>query len=384
MYILNKKNFSYISVLYLIDQIWNGRGGTEQHLNWLLQKLPGDTIKKHFVIFSRQIDADSTDNFPIKPLILGDIYGNSKATIFRRFIKLVQYIRKNEIDVIHALTIRDELFAVIACWMARTGRVCAHRRNIGYSLNLSKKLMSRFAQLFKIGYIANSKAAKSAAFKNERIDADRVTVIHNPVDLERAQEGFDNQIPRSEIPAPLDCPLIGMVASVRRVKGYEVFIESAHYVLEKFPDAFFICVGEQDSYLQMMKDLVKKFNIESRILWFGRIDNAFRILPHFTVAVLSSHSESFSNAVLEYAIAGKAIVASDVGGMREIIADRESGFLVPPNQPELLADRIIELLDNPNMRKQFGCKARDYALHNFSEKKIMMEYIDFYSIVCSE
>lgn len=371
-----KFNYSSISVLYLIDQVWCGRGGTEQHLNWLLERLPNDAIKKHFIVFSRQIDA--RDVFPVKPLIFGSLYDLGICSYFRRIFALILYIKKNKIDIIHAFTANDEVVGVVASFFFRNCRVCAHRRNIGYALNAKKKCISRFVQLFKILYIANSEAAKNAAVQNEGINPDRLTVIHNPAFLKRAKEGFENQIKRNDIPVPMECPLIGMVASVRKIKGYEVFLRSAHRVLKKIPNAYFVCVGEQDSYLSVLKDLSKKLNIEERIVWFGSIDNAFRILPHLTIAVLSSHSESFSNSVLEYAIAGKAIVATDVGGMREIITDGESGFLVPPNSPEALADRIVDLLENPEMRKEFGNKARNFVLSNFSEDDILSKYIDFY------
>lgn len=371
-----KINYSSISVLYLIDQVWCGRGGTEQHLNWLLERLPNDAIKKHFIVFLRQIDA--RDVFPVKPLILGSLYGLGLCSYFRRIFALISYIKKNKIDIIHAFTVSDEVVGVIVSLFSRNCRVCAHRRNIGYAFNAKKKWMSRFVQLFKISYIANSEAAKKAAVQNEGISPHRITVIHNPAFIKRANDGFESQINRSDIPVPIECPLIGMVASVRKIKGYEVFLRSAHRVLKKIPNAYFVCVGEQDSYLSVLKDLSKKLNIEERIVWFGSIDNAFRILPHLTIAVLSSHSESFSNSVLEYAIAGNAIVATDVGGMREIITDGESGFLVPPNSPEALADRIVDLLENPEMRKEFGNIARNFVLSNFSEDDILSKYIDFY------
>jgi len=373
------KKLYKISVLYLIDQIWCGRGGTEQHLNWLLECIPDDKFKKYFIVFSRQID--SKDVFPLKPLVFGDIYGTGKLNFVNRFFGLLLYIKKNKIDIIHAFTVKDEVIAVFACLLTKSGRVCAHRRNIGYALNVQKKWMSCFVQLFGIPYIANSEAAKIAAINKEGIDSNRISVIHNPVFLKRVQEGFQNQINRNDIPVPMGCPLIGMVASVRKIKGYEVFIQSAHQVLKIFPNAYFVSVGEQDSYLSTLKDLSKQLNIEERILWMGRIDNPFRILPHFTIAVLSSHSESFSNAVLEYAVAGKAIVATDVGGMREIVTDGESGFLVPPNQPELFASRIVDLLSDSEKIKKFGLKAHNFVINNFSEKSILNKYIKFYSEV---
>jgi len=314
----------------------------------------------------------------VKPIILGALYGTGFFSFFRRIYALFSYIKKNDINIVHAFTVNDEVFAAIVCFFSSVGRVCAHRRNIGYALNFKKKYMSYFVQCFNVRYVANSEAAKKAAVHNEGINPDRISVIHNPVFLKRAQEGFENQISRSDIPVPTGCPLIGMVASVRKIKGYEVFLQSAHQILKKIPNAYFVCVGEQDSYLNALKDLSKKLNIEERIVWFGRIDNAFRILPHFTIAVLSSHSESFSNAVLEYAVAGKAIVATNVGGMRQIVTDGESGFLVPPNNSKLFADRVVELIESPEKRMSFGFKAKKFVINEYYENNIIDKYINFY------
>ncbi len=365
------------SVLFLIDQVWGGRGGSEQHLNWLLERLPNEVIRKRFVIFSRIIG--NTEVFPVQPKILGDVYGKGKLTFLRRFFALVRYIKEEQIDIVHAFSPMDEMVGVVACWWAGVGRVCAHRRNIGYGLNFQNRWMSLVIQQFKIPYIANSEAARQAAFQNERININRITVIRNPVFIERKQAGFEKQIHRTDIPVPLGNPFIGMVASVRTIKGYEVFIQAAQYVLQKWPNAYFICIGEQDPiYLKRLKALSCKLQIEDRLIWYGFIDNAFKILPHLTVAILSSHSESFSNAVLEYAVAERAIVATDVGGMREIITDGETGFLVPPNQPDLLADRIVALLDDPQKRKSFGTKAKEFVVHHFSEEIILKQYLSFY------
>lgn len=202
--------------------------------------------------------------------------------------------------------------------------------------------------------------------------------------MERARSGFDKARSKEFFGVPEDAFLIGMVATVKPIKGYETFLYAAKKVLKKIQNVYFLSVGEQqDICLQNLKTLADDLQISDSIIWHGGVDNPFEALCCFDVAVLSSNTESFSNAVLEYAIAGKAIVATDVGGMKEIITDGESGFLVPPNRPEVLADRIVDLLENPEKRKMLGDMAQNYVLRKFSEDEILNKYINFYSKVTS-
>lgn len=370
-------------ILFLIDQFWSGKGGSEQNLLWLLKKLPQELFITKIVVFSNVLSC-GLEKFPVEPIIFGRIFGQGLFKFKKRFFALVMYIKTHGVDVVHAFTIRDELLGVLACWIAGRGAVCGHRRNLGYSLTFWKILVSKIVQLFKIKYIANSNAAKLASCQKEGIDPECIDVIYNPVFLDRAQSGFNKIRTKDFFGVPKDAYLIGMVATVKTIKGYETLLYAAKKVLNKIPNVYFLSIGEQqDVCLRNLKNLADDLQINDFIIWHGGVDNPFEALFCFDVAVLSSKTESFSNAVLEYAIAGKAIVATDVGGMREIISDGESGFLVPPNCPEVLADRIIELLENPEKRKMFADKAQNYVLRKFSEDEILKKYVDFYSKLTS-
>jgi glycosyltransferase involved in cell wall biosynthesis len=118
--------------------------------------------------------------------------------------------------------------------------------------------------------------------------------------------------------------------------------------------------------------------IEGQVSWTGSVANPYSLLPHFDVGVLSSRSEGFSNALLEYAAAGVAAVATDVGGTREIVRDGQTGFLVPPGSPALMAERICRLLRDEQLRARLGENARRRAHARFSEETILGHYSDLY------
>jgi len=370
-------------ILYVIDELNSGGGGTEHHLKWLFRRIPDDGFEKFFIAISNRDQEDPKQWQNHVPMVLSDTCGHGLKSWPRRITTLARFIREHEIDLIQAFSQTAELITVLATVVARRGRVIGNRRNIGYSLNFKAKMFSRLSRPFRIQYIANSEAAKNATVKLEGIPAKRIEVISNPLFPERMAEGLENPVSREELNIPLDSPIVGMVATIRPIKGHNTFLDAVKLVLEKFPQTRFLLVGEQHNpdYLASLKEKTSRLGIENNVIWYGGIKNPFQILPHFTVAVLSSDSESFSNAVLEYSASGLPVVASDVGGMREIVVDRETGHLVPPGNPQKLAEKVIALLAAPEKRRTFGNAGKTFVLEHYAEEIILNRYLDFYTKV---
>ena len=95
------------------------------------------------------------------------------------------------------------------------------------------------------------------------------------------------------------------------------------------------------------------------MIWLGSVEHPAPYLQRSDVACLTSHSEGFSNSIIEYMAAGVPVIATDVGGAKEAIVEGETGFLVPPNDTSAIADRISKLLNmNKIDREQFGIAGR--------------------------
>ena len=372
-----------LRILFMMDHAFMPRGGTEQHLVWLFNNLTPERFKQFFVVFS-QLDCPP-EMFPIPPVVFGQVYGNRKRTFLKRFRALVRLICDNDIDIVHAFTPLDEVHACYAALLARrklgkTIRVVGQRRNIGYAMGTRHFIMRCLIRRFKITYVANSHAAVEAALEKEGIPCERFTVIHNPFSRARWEDGLAAPISRAELGLDTGNFVIGSVATFRRIKGYETLVRAARLVVNEHLNVRFLCIGGMDDaeYCRELKALTVELGLESHFVWHGGIDNPYRLLATFNMAVLSSYSESFSNSVLEYAAAGLPIVASDVGGMSEIITDGKNGFLVPPKQPESLAEKILTLIDNPTLRHTLAECAADTARQNFDETVILRQYVELY------
>ena len=368
-------------ILYFIDDFESEVGGTEQNLVWLLNRIPEDEFEKHFLVFST-VWACDPEKLPIVPRRLAEEFGFGWKTWRRRIREAGKFIEKNQIDLVHVVTTYSELAATLSSLAGgRRVNLLANRRDIGYHWTWRGKMVSRFVQKFGTHYIANSEAARQAAHRLEGIRLDRIEVIRNPISELRYQEGMADPLPRNEtLPnVSKDAKIVGMLASVRPIKDHVSLLHAAVKILERNPNTIFLMVGDTEhAYQNEMADLAEKLGVAENIVWYGPCPNPYRILPLFDVAVLSTHSESFSNAVLEYAASGRAIVVSNVGGLGELVKHEETGLLVPPESPDDLAAAINRLLENDELRNKFGAAAKHFAFAEFQEQKILGQYVDLY------
>jgi glycosyltransferase involved in cell wall biosynthesis len=124
-----------------------------------------------------------------------------------------------------------------------------------------------------------------------------------------------------------------------------------------------------------METLAKELGIAEKVVFLGKHVMVGNYLSLFDISVLSSiDHEGCSNSILESMFLGKPVVATDVGGNRELVIPGENGLLVPPRDPEALAQAILSLLDDPERARQMGDKGRSIVLSQFSQERMVADY----------
>jgi glycosyltransferase involved in cell wall biosynthesis len=216
--------------------------------------------------------------------------------------------------------------------------------------------------------VANSEACRHAVLADEGMASDRVIVLENGVDLTR--------FPKRDRPQT-QSRRIGVVANLREVKGLDVFIRAASLVVSRFPTAIFHIAGEGDE-LESLQRLSNELGLSQNLVFEGTVRDIPRFLAELDIAVLPSRSEGMSNALLEYMAAGKAIVATAVGGNTSLIEDDVHGLLVPSENPGALAERIGRLLDDPMLADRLGHAARRRVESNYSREAMVRRFEIFY------
>ncbi len=170
-----------------------------------------------------------------------------------------------------------------------------------------------------------------------------VRLIYNGVDLER----YDHQEPcctlRDEYGMEAGSQIVGVVARLEPEKGHQTLIEAWPHVLRSVPDAYLLIVGE-GSRRDFLEGLAGTMKVAHRVVFTGRRDDIPAVTAALDVAVLPSWREAQGLSVLEAMALSRPVVASDVGGIPEMIQDGVTGLLVPHDDPVALADAIVRLL----------------------------------------
>ena len=174
-----------------------------------------------------------------------------------------------------------------------------------------------------------------------------LSLIYNGIDLER----YDHQEPcctlREEYGMEPSARIVGVVARLEPEKGHRTLFEAWPLVLRRCPDAYLLVVGE-GSQREPLERLARDLRIAHRVVFTGRRDDVPAVTAALDVSVLPSYREAQGLAVLEAMALSRPVVATAVGGILEMIDDGVTGILVPPHEPEPLAEAIGRLLaDNP-------------------------------------
>ncbi|MEO8461745.1 MAG: glycosyltransferase family 4 protein, partial [Chloroflexota bacterium] len=174
-----------------------------------------------------------------------------------------------------------------------------------------------------------------------------VSLIYNGIDLQR----YDDLIPcctlREEYGLPPEGPMVGVVARLEAEKGHPTLLNAWPQVLAQFPDATLLVIGE-GSRESALKEQATELGISDSVIFTGRRDDVPAVTKSLDVAVLPSYREAQGLTILEAMALSRPVVASNVGGIPEMIEDGKTGLLVPPHDPSALADAIVRLLvDHP-------------------------------------
>jgi glycosyltransferase involved in cell wall biosynthesis len=191
-----------------------------------------------------------------------------------------------------------------------------------------------------------------------------VGLIYNGVDLER----YDHQEPcctlREEFAMEPDAAIVGVVGRLELEKGHPTLLEAWPLVLQRVPSAYLLIVGE-GSRLDALHTIARGLDVERHVIFTGRRDDIPAVTAAFDVAVLPSYREAQGLTILEAMALSRPVVASNVGGIPEMIVDGVNGLLVPPHDPPALADAIARLLTSHQLADMIGRRGHDTVHDRF-------------------
>lgn len=283
--------------------------------------------------------------------------------------RLLRLVKKERIDLLYLesspLTLFwGFLFARIA-GVSRIVTVIHGMRPPMRWIRFKSEMISRFIlpRLDAIGVVSRIK--RDSLIKEYGLDPKKVELIHNGIDIDRFNGLKDKDKLREKIGISKDEKIVGMVGRLVTEKAYDVFLKSARMIAGRIRNSKFVIIGDGKER-QNLERLSITLGLKEQVIFLGERHDAADLVSLFDIAVLSSRVESFPLTLLEYMAARRPIVTTDAGGTSEIILDRETGLVVPSENPELLSGAIMELLRNPEKAGIMGATARKRVEEKFS------------------
>jgi glycosyltransferase involved in cell wall biosynthesis len=284
--------------------------------------------------------------------------------------RLRRFIRRDRISIVHAYLGLPGFYGAVAGKLGGA-KVITTIRIAGPRMRLSD-VSERFAFLISDSILSNSKAGADYYFKHFP-GRHKSQVIYNGYSLSEFDQ--TEAVRKADLGLPENRFVIGHVANLTYLKDYPTFLQALARVFRIEPAAVAVIVGDGAKRADY-ESLAAFLGITDRTVFLGHRPDVLGLVKIFDVCVLASHrdySEGLSNSVAEYMGMSKPVVATAVGGNRELVTDGVSGFLSPPGKPEPLADKIIELLRKDDLRESMGRQGRKFFEENLTLERMVSE-----------
>lgn len=291
--------------------------------------------------------------------------------------RIVKLVRQKNIDVIHVTDFQADTLGRLAGKI--TGKpVIVHVRthHSKYQKRPYPWYMERMNHLLAPSTalaIANSDSLREFAIQRMGFRPDQVVTVHNPVSTYTMRPVEASGIDRLRSDLKLDgvWPVVGSVTRFYPAKGISYLIGAFPRVLERFPDARLVLVGD-GPLGEELKAQARNLGIEESVLFAGFRPDAEAFVQLFTVSAVPSLEEGIGNVAIESIAGGVPVVASREGGLPEVVTEGKSGLLVRPGDSEQLATALLRVLEEPFLldRLRQGCReeASRFSIDNYTAR----------------
>jgi glycosyltransferase involved in cell wall biosynthesis len=308
----------------------------------------------------------------------------------RALIELYRIFRREKFDIVHTHTAKAGVLGRLAARLAGIPHIIhtPHGHNFyGYFGPLGSKLViliEKWLSLFtdKIMTLTELERKDYVTFRVCR--PEKITVINSGIELEKFRNiQIDQTQKRAEFSIGPEEIVIGMMGRLEPVKGPEFLIEAAKAVIERIPKIKFLIVGE-GSLRERLEERCYQLRIHDRVIFTSWREDIPEILSILDVVVLPSLNEAVGRILIEAGALGKPVVATYVGGIPEIVKDKETGILVSPKSVTDLAQALIALARDENRRNQMGQAARRWIDDKFSSTRMIAQIARLYEELLKE
>ena len=353
---------SDLRVLHLIPQF--GRGGAERVICELASGMRKSHNIQALIAWSGGEWTSQLDRLGLQWLRV-PLFPSRPINAIRSFFALRRIVRQYHIDLIHSHHRFSSLVGRVVCLTSNTAFVCTV-----HDLASGNRLISVFAQGETVTVF--SQAVQSHLIEHFGLNEDFIYRV--PMGLRPAVKLPAEQIlaMRRERGCASPIPVIGFVGRLAYEKGPDILLRAMPHILVRFPQARFWIVGDGDMRDEL-EILVDTLGIREKVIFFGGQDDVSLLMSCFDITVVPSLREGFGLAALESLAHGKPVIATQVGGLPELVQHDQNGILIPPGQSVAVAEAVIRLLGNRELLLEMGVRARETIRGRFSIEAMLRE-----------
>jgi len=296
--------------------------------------------------------------------------------------RLSDFLRKNRINLIHSHNYKANFVAAL---VSRRNKIPFIATNHLWTKANFKLKFYEAIDAFILKYFAKKVIAVSDEIKKDLLKAGvpirKITVIPNGIEIKK-DTSLQQDI-KSKFGIQNGAIIIGVIARLSPEKGHIFLFEALREVIKSFPNVVLLVIGDGD-LRRNLEEKVCELGLDKNVIFTGYQRNMQEIYPALDIVVQPSLREGIPITILEAMSYGKAIVATDVGGVGNLIHNKETGLLVSPGLSQGIKEAIEALCADTQLRKQLGENARRFVCENYSLENMANSYRRIYEQVLSE
>lgn len=363
-----------INIVLLTDCLVDpNAGGAERKIYELAGRL--DKNKFNVILASLDCEGDSpkelVESMGCKLYVfrVARIYGISGFVQGARFKGM---LRKEKVDILQTYHFSSDIWGTFFARLAGVRVIISNRRDMGFWRKDIHVKAYRLINRWVNRIIVVSKAVKDRIVETEGLPENKIEVIYNGVDI-AVSDRHESSYLKKKLGISQNDLVIMHAANFKPVKGHSYLLEAMAALSKEFKNLKLVLIGE-DEFNGALQKMAQELKIAGRVLFLGKRNDVRELLMIADICVLPSLSEGMSNAILEYMAAGKAVVATSVGGNPETVEDGVTGILVEPKNAVSLSQGLRRLILDSSLREKMGIKGRERAESIFDIQQMHKKY----------
>jgi glycosyltransferase involved in cell wall biosynthesis len=338
-------------------------GGQERVIEDILNNLDSNIFEVQLLCLTHGgIIADRLEKNGIKVTILDIENYNSISSIK----KTISWFKNEEIDIVHTHGFSSGVIGRIAAFFAGVSNIYAHIHTMSDDLSFKHVLKEKLLSFITTKIITVSDSVNNSYKNKTHINLKKLIMIYNGLNLplHRKFDGKENLKKRYDIPE--NKTVIGNVASLTKHKAHEFLFEA----VKDIDDVYILIVGDGKEKMKLA-ELALKLGIEKRVRLVGNQEDIFPFINIMDIFVLSSIREGHPLSLIEAMGFKKPVIATDVGGVNEIIENGINGIIIPPKNSKKIEESINLLISDKKLCEKFGDNGKETYINRFTLKKMI-------------